>query len=244
MSNDKSLGRRGGTKHLALREAERVPAELSEDPVFPGADRFYAAIDKVERTILHYSRALKVKEVKALKLRFKGVAVTSVGKEVGMATETLRKLESSVKGSRLLALMSHLEHLRDGPRVEHRRNLLYRIAADNELNRPRIAVAALQELNKMAGLGLSGAEAGGGVNITINNELFPRGALDVPPVSYEARERGAAEELVPGSGEGSEELVRAERSRGVQPVSYAERSRSPDQRREAGGRWVAGRRRI
>ena len=77
---------------------------------------------------------------------------------------------------------TNLQQKLDGPTQDHRKGLLFRIALDNEKEKPSVAITAITEINKMSG---SYEQQGGGIvnNITINGELLPRGALDeLPPV--------------------------------------------------------------
>jgi hypothetical protein len=169
-----------------LEEAyEPLDPELVKDPYHPSNDRYYRSLDDIKKRIVHQQGIMKPKEVEAVKLALSSMSNTDIAKRIGVTPATASKYIRSENGRRLRQLIGHLQHQLDGPNLEHRQAILYRIAIDNEVERPNVSIQAITEINKMThAYTPSGA---GGVNVTINQNLFPMGELDKAPNTYESR---------------------------------------------------------
>ena len=68
----------------------------------------------------------------------------------------------------------------DGPSIAHRKAILNRIIVDNQKKAPKVATAAIAELNKMdvQQHNIENDTGGPQVNVTINQNVFPRTTLD------------------------------------------------------------------
>ena len=159
--------------------------ELALDPYSPASDRFFSGQRDIMRKITHTKTKMKPKQVRVVELVVAGKKPKEAAAAVGVTTQTVYKHCNSGNGIRLAQLLQHLHQYRDGPTKEHRQHILYRIAVDNEQQRPSIAISALQEINRMTGAHEQ-ANNGGAINIVINNEHFPTSALDKLPQTYDS----------------------------------------------------------
>lgn len=161
---------------------DHLPQELLHDPHHPRSDSFEQNVIGIQRAILAQRNQMKPKMREAIQLHHSGLPATKIAERIKVTAPTVGKYINSDKGQRLLALFNHLQAKLDGPTSDHRKGILYRIAVDNEKERPNIAVTAIQEINKMSGAYEQSGD-GNAINITINNELLPSGKLDeLPPV--------------------------------------------------------------
>jgi hypothetical protein len=75
----------------------------------------------------------------------------------------------------LIHYFVHLAIVQDGPNRLLRRNMLWRIAVDNEKTDPKESIKALAEMNRME----QGLRQTGGFTVVINGvDLSKRGAID------------------------------------------------------------------
>jgi len=162
---------------------EPLPLELLKDPYHPSNDVFYESLEDIRRSITHQQATMRPIVVEIIKYVHTGLPQTKIAEKLRVTPQTVSNHARSPNGKRLLQLIRHYQQLLDGPQHAHRQHMLYRIALDNELNRPNISIAAVQELNKMNGAYDTAAQSTS-LNITINNELLPRGPLDQLPKAH------------------------------------------------------------
>lgn len=149
----------------------------------PENDDYMQAIAHVQRQIMHQSALLRHKQVQILKTLFTGSSYAAAAEKHNTSPSTVSKLAKSENGQRLLNLLQYHLHLLEGPNAAQRRNMLWRIAQDNEQVDPKVSISSLAELNKMhhqekaLAQKLQETKAPQTV-ININQELLPRGALD------------------------------------------------------------------
>lgn len=159
-----------------------LPPECLLDSDNPANDQYLRQIEALKRLIVAQSALLRPTQIEIVKRRHLGKRTKDIADEVEMSPVSVSRNLKDPKAQRLLALLSHLSLMMDGPREAQRINLLSRIANRNELIDPRVSIAAISEINKMNHQGKVLANGGGGasnvVQIIINNETFPRGALD------------------------------------------------------------------
>ena len=167
---------------------ENLPPELLLDPYHPQNDVYFENLRQVKRQILATGNLMTPARREAVRLHRAGKQPQAISALVNFGPSTIRKWLKEPECMRLRALMDHLQILNDGPNENHRKAILYRIGVDNEAKKPRVTIAALQEINRMSG---SYADSMGGsgnvVNIQINGELLPRGKLDQLPSTYETK---------------------------------------------------------
>ena len=164
--------------------AFRAPDEFL-DRAHPENDQYMQAIERIQRKIMHASRLLRTKQVNIIKDVFTGKNFTEVAAINSCTPITVSRLVHSTAGQRLLDLLQYHIKLLEGPNEALRRNMLWRIAAKEELTDPKTSIKAISELNKMhfQSEQLRNPAAGGQqpqqqVTININQQVLPRGALD------------------------------------------------------------------
>jgi hypothetical protein len=59
-----------------------------------------------------------------------------------------------------------------------RKALLWRIAVDNEKDKPDSAIRAVGEINRMNGVGLKGSDSLRSLTVVVNNQVLAVGPLD------------------------------------------------------------------
>ena len=163
-----------------------LPPELLLDPHHPSNDEYCKGHIPLKRELMAHTVNMPPKAVSAIKSHMAGKTRKQIAEELNTTPTTVGKYIRSDAGKRLRALLHHIAHMKDGPNIEHRKHVLWRITVNNEKKNPKTAVAAIQEINKMSGT-YDPKQSAGPVNITINNQLLPRGPLDTMPETYEAR---------------------------------------------------------
>ena len=169
-------------EHLDEMCEDNLPIELLNDPAHPANDKFYETLNQLKAAINLQMVLCRPIEVEAAKLDLQGLTHVKVAHKLDVAAQSIGKYLKKKEVRRLQSLIRHLQHLLDGPNLDHRKNILYRIAIDNEGQRPSVSIQAIQEINKMSGAYEEKSTHGNTVNITINNELLPKGKLDELPI--------------------------------------------------------------
>lgn len=154
--------------------------EVEHNPYHPANDAFNKDIRHVQNIIMAAQRQMKPKHVKITKMHFAGKKNVDIAATVGLTPQTIGNVIHGAEAQRLLSLLVYIEAAVEGPTAAQRRAVLTRIMVDHEKKNPKIALAAVAEMNKMD-LNKHAIDQGGGpgqVNITINQSTFPRTALD------------------------------------------------------------------
>lgn len=169
---------------------EHLPAEHLLDDDHPAADDFHQAVTDLERSIFAHGRSMKHKHREFARMVRTAASTKDISKKFNKTAHTVYTWAKRPDVQRMIALLDRLQHKMDGPTLAHRNGILYRIALDNEEKRPNVSVQALQEINKVSGAYAQEGNFGNSgnvVQIQINGEILPRGALDVMPETYESR---------------------------------------------------------
>jgi hypothetical protein len=162
-------------------KTELLPPEMLLDETHPANDKYLQSIESIKRYIVSHSAGMHYSHVQICKARHVGQSAAQIAEKVDVTPLTVNRALKSPPGEKLLALLHHLSLLMEGPRLQHRNNLLWRIAIKNEDRQPRVTIAALAEMNKshhQQEALQSGHLNNNVVQIVINNDMFPRGALD------------------------------------------------------------------
>ncbi|MCP4215822.1 MAG: hypothetical protein GY765_14310 [bacterium] len=139
-------------KSLDDHVGQPLPPEFLADRYNPANDTYYRTLDRLKRSILAHALTMRPKAVKAVKMHLATAgSYVAIGEAVGLTSATVARYIKSPDGQRLADLIQHYQHALDGPNADHRRAVLWRITIDNEVERPATSVAAMAELNKMAG---------------------------------------------------------------------------------------------
>lgn len=147
----------------------------------PMRDPLLRDIQHIKRAIVARSQSMKREHVEIIKRTHAGEKTRAVSEAVGLTPATVNKVRKSKDGQELMVLLMQLTLLMDGPLEMQRRHMLWRIACENEIENPKVAIAAIAEMNKVdyqkacLEKGMTGA---GTVEIVINANQLPRGALD------------------------------------------------------------------
>ena len=173
---------------------ENLPAELMLDEHHPMNDKYQQQIRRVEQKVFAVGRLMKPKHREAARLQRTLMSTKDMAKRLNVTPVTVNNWLLRPDVIRYSTLLDYLSAAKEGPSIEHRKGVLWRVALDNEEGRPNITVQAIQEMNKMSGTYNVDNQQGGNVyNIQINGELMPRGALDVLPETYESKQQPAIE---------------------------------------------------
>jgi len=171
-------------EHDIVNEDFQDPSDFL-DRHHPENDQYMKGIEHVQGKIMFLTTMLRQKQVNILKSVFAGENYTQAGLRHGSVPATVSKLAKSHYGQQLLNMLQYHRQLVEGPNEALRRNMLFRIAQRAEEVDPRTTIKAIEELNKMHHqTQLSKNPNAGGqvpqqvINININQELMPKGALD------------------------------------------------------------------
>lgn len=167
---------------LQLRNLDvaEVP-ELEPDPYHPQNDQFNRSIEQVKRAIVAHQRTMTPKHVNIVKLHHLGHTNVKIAELENVTPATVGRVIHSKAGARLADLLAYLQASLDGPTFSHRKAVLHRLVVDNEGKDNRIVIAAIAEMNKMEHQEYQRTldpNAPTQINITINQDTFPRTVLD------------------------------------------------------------------
>jgi len=174
-------------KYLDEMVEEKLPPELLLNEHHPRNDEYQTDLVDIKNRITAQVAKMPPRNAQAVRLHTSGTHTRDIAKQLNVDPATIRNYTNSEDGKRLASLIYHLQQAIDGATVDHRKAFLWRIALDNEQNRPNISVTAIDTINKMSGTYQPQDNHTGGINITINNELLPQGTLDKLPKTYESR---------------------------------------------------------
>lgn len=173
---------------LICDDGSALPPEVLLDKYHPRNDKYFQELNFLRKQLQSHKTLMKPKAAMAVALFRNGKNFREIGDNLMIGPNTISKYVQSPDGIRLRQLLDHQQQLIDGPNVEHRKGILYRIVVDNEKPDPAVAIQALKEINKMSGV-YENTATGNVVNIQINADLLPRGALDVLPETFETRQK-------------------------------------------------------
>jgi hypothetical protein len=143
------------------------------------------AVELIQRNIMHTSASLRAKHILMIKQSFAGARTMDIAKSVGATPSNVSSILNSEKGQKLLKLLNYHQIMLEGPNMAQRRSMLWRIATNEEAVDPKTSIKAVEALNKMTTQDWEqknpekAGTAKGGVSININQDLLPKGALDI-----------------------------------------------------------------
>jgi hypothetical protein len=139
----------------------------------PSSDKYVEGLRDIQRAIVAQSQKMRRPSVLAIKQHHKGVKTSDISAELGMSAALVNKTINSDDGQRLIALLAYYQEAIDGPNEAQRRNMLWRVAGNNEETAPKVTISAVAELNKMDNIGKEALANTfkGDINITINQQL-------------------------------------------------------------------------
>jgi hypothetical protein len=155
--------------------------EIEPDEFHPQNDEFNRNIEQVKRVIMAHQRGMTPKHVQMVKYYFAGTTQVQIAEQVSSSPNTVGRVINSDRGQRLVQLLHYMAEAIAGPSIAQRKAMLSRIAQRAEQKDPKTAIVAIAELNKMGVTEFTQENDDNGpqqVNITINNNHFPRTELD------------------------------------------------------------------
>lgn len=160
---------------------EYTPPEILLDETNPANDPYFLSLNRIKRTITSQATKLRPQWVETAKLTHLGVRPVDIAARLGITPSTVSTTLGRPEVRAFLGLLRHHTAATDGPNTAQRMNLLWRIAQDNEIPAPKVAITAVEVLNKMTHVYADEAHQGTGtpqINIVINSPALQRGPLD------------------------------------------------------------------
>lgn len=135
------------------RDAPPVPQDDDPDlPFIPVPDKHQRALDAFQARLERLAPFLRPQWREIVRLAATGHANKDIAAEVGVAPGTVTSVLQREHCQQYLALLTARIDYLEGPTVAARRQMLWRIATDNEDSAPRVAIQAVDVLNKQDGI--------------------------------------------------------------------------------------------
>jgi len=163
--------------NINLPDIQYMPPEFELDEYHPDNQEFMHQLQRIRKAIVDQTLKMTPWHVGAVKDKLKGLSNNDIAviheKAAGSVCQVLKREDALT----LRAMLQHYQTALDGPGDAQRARLLWEIALDNQAIEPKVSISAIVEINKMTGA-YDSAKVSGDINITINNNQFPRGKLD------------------------------------------------------------------
>lgn len=165
-------------KSLVIPDVEYLPPELLLDKHHPANSEYMQNLNSIKRLIVTRTVCMKTIHVDIVKRKLAGALNRVIADELNLTPPTIGNVLRREDAQRLRALLEHFNLAMDGPNDAHRRRVLWEIALDNKDIEPKVSISSIQEINRMNGT-YNTATKDTAINITINNNLLPKGRLDL-----------------------------------------------------------------
>jgi hypothetical protein len=165
------------TNSITIPDADYLPPELLLDVHHPANADYMKNLNSIKRTIVARTMTMAPKHVDIVKRKIAGVLHKTIAEELSLTPITIGNILKRQDAQELRALLEHFNMAMDGPNDAHRRRVLWEIAVDNQHLEPKVSISSIVEINKMNGT-YNAAVKDTAINITINNNLLPKGKLD------------------------------------------------------------------
>lgn len=166
-------------KELIVENINRdlMPECLRQDQYYVLNDQFVAKELEIKNEINRLNEIVAPWEANFAKLYAEGKSILALSKELEKKREMLSKIAEKPIIIELVHLWQHLNVYQAGPNQLIRKQMLWRIAVDNEKTDPKECVKAIAELNRMEEAKKNAPT--GKIEIVISNSgALPRGGLD------------------------------------------------------------------
>lgn len=166
------------SKEIITAEVNRshLPEALVNDDYYVLNDRHVQQEMAVREEIAALQSEMEPWEGVFARRYAQGESIRELAKELKKTSRTLSDASNRAPVVRLIHYWQHLAVLQAGPNQLLRKQMLWRLAVDNEKVDPKEATKALAELNRMDdALKTKGL---GNIKIIINNASLKRGELD------------------------------------------------------------------
>ena len=155
----------------------QIPDSFTDDPYFALNDGYAQRIAEATAQIDALSAEMEPWQVASCRLRAEGKAIAAIAKECRKKNTPIETFLRTLGAKQLVSHFSCLSILKKPIPKNMRAHMLWRIAVDNEKIAPDVSRKALNDLNAM--LDPKGGGSGGQtLQIVINNDVLPKGALD------------------------------------------------------------------
>ncbi len=162
---------------MQLVEAQKyLPPDILLDEYHPANQQYFQHIQNLERALVAASQKAGTRDTAIAKMHHRGMKNVDVAQEVDCHPNTVSKALRSAPVKEIKTLLFYLANLREGPNLDQRKRTLWEICVDNKELDPKTSIAALQEMNRMDGVGKEKTDTK--IEVTINQALMPRGELD------------------------------------------------------------------
>ena len=158
-----------------------LPPEQLLDHEDPTNDRYFRHLASIRIRIEAQCRKCRPRQVQAARMHHRGKTNKEIAAKLNYNQSTVSGLLKRPNVVELLGLLRRAAQFIEGPNVALRKNMLWRIAATNELQDPATAITAVKELNKLDGAYPQASyNPNPQVTIVINQDQMPKTALDAP----------------------------------------------------------------
>jgi|TARA_R110000772_G_scaffold10671_8_gene33942 hypothetical protein len=162
---------------MQITEAQKyLPPELLLDEYHPANTPFFKNLRQLEQALVAASHDAGARGTAIAKMHLRGMKNVDIAKEFDTTGDSISHTLHSKKVAKITSLLFYLQQLREGPNLEQRKRTLWEITQDNQHDEPKTSISAIQEMNRMDGIGKDTKDTK--IEVTINNQLLPKGALD------------------------------------------------------------------
>lgn len=157
-------------------QSNNTPLAVVEDQYYPPNEFSRQKEHELKGQIVELSKELLPWEIKACKRYANGDSINAIAKDLKKSFGATKSALSAHVAQQVVELWRAVHIYQEGPNEAQRKNMLWRIAVDNEKEAPKEARGAIEAINRM--IDSKNGRTGNRIEIVINNELLPRTKLD------------------------------------------------------------------
>ena len=158
-------------------DMEFTPPDFLLDKYHPHNQGYFKEERQIKALLVTLQAKMKPRHVEISKMAMQGKDNEYIAEHTGLQKTSISQIKARDDVKQLTDRLRYFQALQDGPNISHRKRVLTEIMIDSQEHEPKISIAAIQEMNKMDGVGKDVADKK--IEITINQNQFPRGPLDV-----------------------------------------------------------------
>jgi hypothetical protein len=167
---------------MLKNQYDMTPDGVDPAKYHPANDAYSKELAQAQAHIVHLTTKMKPKNVQIVKERHKGHTSKQISIDLKTSPAQVAKIMQSELGQKLQRALIEYQMQLEGPTLNTRQGMLWRIATDNEEDTPKVTISALGEMRAQDRDAWDRENGGGNQNtvvqIVINNETMPRGELD------------------------------------------------------------------
>lgn len=153
-----------------------LPIELVIDKYHPSNTDYMKNVNHLKRLIVAQESQCKPIHTEIAKRHIKNESNQNIADNLSISPSMVHNTLKRTEIIDLIDALQHLSILFEGPTLQLRKRELWEIHVDNKHDDPRVAISAIKEINSMEGVGRQLTDHK--VEITVNNNQLPKGALD------------------------------------------------------------------